>query len=606
MLKLRNFHFTKTLLFVLTITITCMSITFMQPSVTVQAKQNSTTNGFISNLLSRWESFQQQWYDLFAPKNDSNTPEQTTSNFIHADGNKIVDANGNPYQLKGIGMGNNVWYSQNQLPTTDHDEESFAELEALGFNSVRFYLNASLFESDDTPYQYNEEAFEWLDNNIAWAKEHGIRLLLNMHIPQGGRVTATNTAFWDDEEYQKRFIALWSEIAKRYADEDYVLGYGLLNEPFVPECSTPDASLDLYYDLMEDTAKAIRNVDNNHMLFLERPYGTVNSSNKTTKYVWGTTDSFRLISDTNTVYEFHFYDRTEFTHQGLSWLDYKDTWIYNTDNIALLSGARQLNKICKSNAPVDVTSTTWQHVETDPIKINVPNANYGYWIIYLNNMGSNSNVYIDNLVIKEYDENGVYLRDLHTNDFNLVTPCAGWDLGSGGGGSYRYNSNNGTDGSGCAQISNVTASYRFYRQYSANSNFSLNPNHTYSVCADVLLDNTTDTFSLELGIQTGICENVYGFDKEYLRSCLQKFLTFGETNNVPLYLGEFGVTRHVMNDTYKGTAWVEDVFDLINEYNISYSYHDYHEENFGLYINDSRAPRGELNQTLYDIFHSKL
>ncbi len=558
-----------------------------------------------------WGSYWDKLLNMFTPTpSPTPTPAPTLStakDFYRVDGTQIVNASGAPVQLKGIGMGNNVWYTQNRLPTTDHDEESFAELEQLGFNSVRFYLNASLFESDNTPYTYSEDAFQWLDDNIHWAKKHNIRLLLNMHIPQGGKISATNTAFWDNSEYQKRFIALWTEIARRYAEEETVLGYGLLNEPFIRECSSPDAALNLYYDLMEQTATAIRAVDTNHILFLERPYGTVNSVKKTTDYVWGTTESFRLIPDSNTVYEFHFYDRTEFTHQGLSWLSYSDRWTYNNDTVALLSGARQLGKICKT-APtaLDVSSSDWQHIETIPISITNPNANYGYWIIYINNIGQNAKTYIDNLVIKEYDQNGTYLRDLRTFDFDTTTPCAGWDLGSGGGGRYSYGASNGTNNSGCAVISDVLASYRFYRNYTANMNFPLNPEHTYAFCADIRLENVTDEFSLELGVQTASCNNVYSFNKEYLRACLQPFLSFGTQNNVPLYLGEFGVTRHIMNSEYQGDAWVADTFDLLNEYNLSYSYHDYHEENFGLYINDSRNMRGPMNPTLYQLFVEKL
>ncbi len=560
-----------------------------------------------------WNNYWDTLINIFFPSSSTPatpatpTPQPSDKDFYHVKDTHIVNSAGTPVQLKGIGMGNNVWYTQNQLPTTDHDEESFAELEQLGFNSVRFYLNASLFESDSSPFTYNETAFQWLDENIQWAKKHNIRLLLNMHIPQGGKISATNTIFWDNPEYQKRFIALWTEIARRYANEEAILGYGLLNEPFVRECSSPDAALDLYYNLMEQTATAIRNVDNNHILFLERPYGTVNPTKRTTDYVWGTTESFRLISDANTVYEFHFYDRTEFTHQGLSWLSYNDRWTYNDDSVALLSGTRQLGKICKeSPLNLDITRSDWQHVETTPISITNPNANYGYWIIYIDNIGLNAKTYIDNLVVKEYDSTGAYLRDLHDFDFNHTTPCSGWDLGSGGGGKYSYSSTDGTNDSGCAVISDVTASYRFYHNYSVTTNFPLNPNHSYVLCADVRLENVSADFSMELGVQTASCNNVYSFDKEYLRACLQPFFDFGSQNNVPLYLGEFGVTRHIMNSEYQGDAWVEDTFDLLNEYGLSYSYHDYHEENFGLYISDSRTSRSEKNDTLYKIFVNKV
>ena len=543
---------------------------------------------------------------VFIQLNQSNINLPITG-FLRVNGSNIIDENENPVQIKGIGMGNNVWYTQTSLPITDHDEESFEELAALGFNSVRFYLNASLFEKDNNPYIYDETAFQWLDENITWAKENGIRLLLNMHIPQGGKIDKDNTIFWENKEYQNRFVALWKEIATRYADEEGVLGYGLLNEPFVIECATTDESLDLYYELMESTAQAIRSVDNNHMLFVERPYGTLNPTNHTANYVWGTTESFRLISDNNTVYEFHFYDMTEYTHQGLDWLVYPDKLVYDTDNVALLSGNRTFGKICKNPVSVNTTSTEWQHVETDLIDMSDATANFGYWLPYLYNVGENGKVYLDNFTIKEYDENGTYLRDLNFTNFNTVIACAGWDVGTGGGGQYNYNATGGIDGTGCAQISNATATYRFYRQDgNVNINFPINTSHKYSVSADIKLENVLPTFALELGIQTGNCENVYALDKEFLRSRLQPFFEFAEANNVPLYMGEFGITRHIMNDEYKGDLWVKDMFDLINEYDIGYSYHDYHEQNFGLYINDSREYRDIKNEQLYLILKNKV
>lgn len=539
--------------------------------------------------------------------------EIKTSDFIHVNGSEIVDSSGAPYQIKGIGFGNNVWYTQWQLPTTDHDEESYAELAELGFNSVRFYLNASLFEDDSAPYEYKENAWKWLDENVEWAKKYDIKLLLNMHIPQGGKLVASNTVFWEDSSYQDRFVALWKAIAQRYADDDVILGYGLLNEPFVLECSTPDEALDMYYGLIDRTVSAIRSVDENHMLFVERPYGTINPKTQSTKYVWGTVNSFREINDDNTVYEFHFYDMTDFTHQGLDWLPYTDKYVYNDDEIALLGGARKALQIYRDKAlftdtySVSDSKQKWQHMESPLLSIENSNANYGYWIVYINNMASGSSMYIDNLVVKEYDGEGNYLRDIHITDFDTATACAGWDLGSNGGGKYSYNASAGVDGSGCAQITDASGSYRFYRNGGElNINFQLDPSHRYQVCADVQLENAGENVSLELGIQSAFCENVFSYNIDFLRYRLNVFLDYANAHNIPLYMGEFGVTRHVMNDEYQGDSWINDMFDLVNEYGLGYSYHDYHEQNFGLYINDSREIRGERNETLYNIFESKV
>ena len=156
------------------------------------------------------------------------------ADFYRVNGTSIVDSGNMPILLKGIAMGNMVW-SSSYPPANDHNEDSFRELSELGFNSVRFYLNYCFFEDAQAPYTYKETGFDWLDQNIAWAKKYGIRLILNMHIPQGGfQSQGKGLALWQNPENQKRLIALWTEIAGRYADEDAIIGYSLINEPAVP------------------------------------------------------------------------------------------------------------------------------------------------------------------------------------------------------------------------------------------------------------------------------------------------------------------------------------------------------------------------------------
>ena len=68
--------------------------------------------------------------------------------FIHADGKQLVDEDGKPYTIKGMAFGNEVWSNPSAEPTRHHDAESYQELAEMGFDSVRFYLNYGLFESD--------------------------------------------------------------------------------------------------------------------------------------------------------------------------------------------------------------------------------------------------------------------------------------------------------------------------------------------------------------------------------------------------------------------------------------------------------------------------
>lgn len=527
--------------------------------------------------------------------------QKKKTNFIHTAGTKIYNQNGSEFQIRSIGFGNNVWYTQKGLPLTDHDEKSYEELASLGFNSVRFYLNASLFET--SPYTYSEEAFAWLDQNIEWAKRNSIKILLNMHIPQGGQLNSGNVALWVKDGYKERLAALWLKIAERYSSNDAILGYGLLNEPFVPELSTADASLKNYYDYMEVLSKTIRSVDSNHMLFVERPYAVVNTNTLRASYIWGYTDSFRKISDNNTVYEFHFYDKNEFVYQGLSWLNYTDKWIYNTDDVAILRGARKVvkNIVANNVSDFDSKSAQWQYVESEPIKIDTPDVNYGYWMIYGSNLGPRSTVNFDDIVVKEYNENGKFVRDLYINGFDKVTNFDGWNMNTGNG-KYVYSNTEGHTKAGSASLVGVDKDYRIYLSANETNNFPLKQGYRYKIAAWVKGENVSTAAKVKFSLQTCYADHVFGLNLEYLKYQLDIFVNYAKANNMALYLGEFGVPNQLMGNSYKGEEWVADMFKLIDGYGLGYSYHDYHEENFGLYTNDSRYNRSQKNDTLNQLF----
>ena len=99
---------------------------------------------------------------------------------LHVRRAEIVDGKGRPVVLHAVAFGNAVWGNV-RIPRQHHDEFDYARLKAMGMNAVRFYMNYRTFESDDAPGQYLADGWQWLDDNIAWAKKHGIYLVLNMH-----------------------------------------------------------------------------------------------------------------------------------------------------------------------------------------------------------------------------------------------------------------------------------------------------------------------------------------------------------------------------------------------------------------------------------------
>ena len=261
--------------------------------------------------------------------------------FISVSGRNLVDESGKEYFIKGMAFGNGVFGNPEVPPSTHHTKKDYEKLSEMGFNNVRFYLNYGIFESDLEPYSYNEDGFIWLDRNIEWAKEYGIRLVLNMHYPQGGYQSGGDGhALWTEPENMNRLSALWTEIARRYADEPTILGYGLINEPIVAVEKTTDA-IDVYTTAVQGMVDSIRKVNDTQIIFVEKIH-TVQEID-TWKRSWPDLNgrhNFPVIADDNIVYEFHFYNPLDFTHQWKleeikSYPYKKDGNLYDKSSMAL-------------------------------------------------------------------------------------------------------------------------------------------------------------------------------------------------------------------------------------------------------------------------------
>lgn len=92
-----------------------------------------------------------------------------------------------------------------------------------------------------------------------------------MHTAPGGQSggwhadSGTHIAnFWVHKDFQDRLLWIWTEIAKHYADNPWIAGYNVLNEPADPHPT--HSGLITFYDRAYD---AIRAIDKNHILFLD-------------------------------------------------------------------------------------------------------------------------------------------------------------------------------------------------------------------------------------------------------------------------------------------------------------------------------------------------
>lgn len=213
-----------------------------------------------------------------------------SSTLIYADGNRLVmGSQKTPFIMKGI----NVYqYDMADDPPAldafrykNADAASYKEIRDLGFNSVRLNLAYSLFEDNTAPGVYKDEGWAVVDRHILWAKQNGLRLILDMHVPQGGYQSTTDTGFGSNATLKNRLENLWVAIAQRYRNETTVAAYDLINEPHINN----------WFSYVPTVINKIRAVDPNHLIDVEVSF----HPNDIGMY---------KLADNNILYDVHWYE----------------------------------------------------------------------------------------------------------------------------------------------------------------------------------------------------------------------------------------------------------------------------------------------------------
>jgi len=267
------------------------------------------------------------------------------SGFLKASGTKVVNGEGREVLLRGVGFGSwllpegymwrfpdagdrprniermirelvgpakaeSFWetYYENYVSKADIDA-----VRADGFNSVRVPINARFLLDSEEPLRYREDHLRLLDRVIDWCRDASLYVVLDLHGAPGGQ-TGTNIddsendkpELFTDERNQRLTVSIWRMLAERYKDEWIVAGYDLLNEP-LPNwfAQYNERVMPLYKDIV----KAIREVDDRHMIILEGVH-------------WATDWSiFTENIDDNVMYQFHKYWNNPDTESIQTFLD---------------------------------------------------------------------------------------------------------------------------------------------------------------------------------------------------------------------------------------------------------------------------------------------
>lgn len=337
--------------------------------------------------------------------------------FLHRDGKFIYDGQNHEVILKGIGTGN--WLLQEgymmrsaEVAGTQHEfteklvqtigqenTDIFYEtwlnnhftrtdvdsMKVWGFNSVRVAMHYKWMTlpiqeepvaGEDT---WIEAGFVRLDSLLNWCADNEMYLILDLHAAPGGQGYDANISdydpskpsLWESSENRRKTVALWRKLAERYANEPWIGGYDLINEP---NWDLPNGTL--LRQLYGQITDAIREVDQNHIIFIEGNWFANDYTGLTPPW------------DDNMVYSFHKYWNYN-DQNAINWV----LNLRNAHNIPIWLGESGENsntwftnaiKLCESNK----IGWSWWPVKKAGIN-NVlevtPNDDYDNLISYWNN-----------------------------------------------------------------------------------------------------------------------------------------------------------------------------------------------------------------------------
>ncbi len=511
-----------------------------------------------------------------------NGQENSENPLLQLSGTQLVDADQNPIYLQGVAFSNFIW-DNGPLPPEHHTEEDFKRVADMGMNSIRFYLNYTYFEDDADPYTYRQSGWDWLDQNIAWAKKHGVYLILNMHAPQGGyQSQGEGDALWNDMANQDRLIALWKAIAERYADEVQIAGFGPLNEP------VPTRSITQWSVLAQKLVDGIRSVNQHHLLFMEKAIYVKNADPDTNF-------NFPDISGTNIVYEFHGYEPFFYTHQLMEFSGLGDGGTY-PDEEKLEVAYPTWYTTSFDNPQLPANTTPWRYFEGVPFTVTDTNIKMAIPALVAKNVSGR--VYFDDLVISEYDADGVFIRNIYETD---LSDSDGW--------SYWSRDQSGTAGISTTEGHNDQKSL-YIEGATDDANFSnysvlfeTTQNHSYQISGWMKGNNVAVSAECKIRLDYYTTDGpVYKRNKAYLESVINELDAWAKAKNVPLYMGEFGAGYPCFENNKGGLNYVKDMVSIAKAKNIHFTYHTYHEDNFGLYRGYGIPDATNVNQPLIDLF----
>jgi endoglycosylceramidase len=215
----------------------------------------------------------------------------------------ITDAQGRALILYGLNTSSSAKSSADGMPWIRQADVA-AEYNLLGTDFVRYLIQWRQVEPQ--PGRYDLAYLAQVAQRVSWYGQQGYHVLLDMHQDAYGPAVGGDGAprwatdsgglpaqaqnpweltyiqpgvvhafdeFWgtapDHPEYQQRYAAAWTQVARYFAGDDTVIGYDLMNEPWGGSVQGAAFESGPLARMYQRTVDAIRTVDQRRWLFVE-------------------------------------------------------------------------------------------------------------------------------------------------------------------------------------------------------------------------------------------------------------------------------------------------------------------------------------------------
>ena len=438
---------------------------------------------------------------------------------------ETVDALG-----RGINLGNVLEAPREGAWGDPMEAADFVTIAEAGFDHVRLPVSWAGYAAEQAPYviptvddptishpDYTS-IFERVDWAIEQAEANGLMIIVNNH--------HYDDAHEDPAAHRDRMLAIWEQVATRYADASDDVIFELFNEPHGVYTDQPE----LWNELAADLLAVVRETNPTRKVLIG-PVGFNDIQQL---------PSLDLPNDSNLIATVHLYEPFDFTHQGAAWVDPVPPLgvRWTTGQVALADGFAQRSWGVETSG------------EADAIRVDFDRQWAGFAVGWTN----------------ERQPAAISFEVNVDQATQLQVGCTAPD-----GGHFTVQQLDIATGTAEYGVDLSTCSGNSVGIALLNANPELVPVRIRGI---------------ETCWQGGECAQLFGNAETSLRASLQQAAAWSALSDVPIHLGEFGAfSADGQVPIDDRAAWTATVVDEAAQLGIPFSYWDFHAD-FAVYDGD--------------------